>query len=111
MNGPSLMGGVALQHEFGQQYFEVGSYGVHADRYPGGVSTAGTDKITDVAFDANYQWHSDDAHWLGRPVDNFISAHSTLIDEHADLTANQCAEWNQFFRRSPYFPRRCVLQP
>ncbi len=79
---------VALQHAFGQQYFEVGSYALHADRYPGGVTSAGTDKITDVAFDANYQWHSDDAHWLGRPVDNFISAHTTLINEHANLDAN-----------------------
>jgi len=72
---------LALQHDFKNNYFEVGTYGLTARRYPGGVTTAGTDSITDVAFDTNYQYTGSN--------DHFVSAHATLITEDMKLDANQ----------------------
>src|SRR5579859_1038427 len=72
---------LALQHGFGDHYFELGTYGLQAENYPGGDQSAGTtDKFTDIAFDANYQWTGN--------RDHFISAHTTLIREQAKLDAS-----------------------
>jgi len=71
----------ALQHQFGDHYFEAGTYGISATSFPGGDESTGlTDRKTDVAFDANYQWAVDS--------DNFISAHGTYIHENLDLHAS-----------------------
>lgn len=72
---------LALQHDFTDNYVEVGTYGVHARRYPGGITSAGTDSITDIAFDANYQYTGS--------KDYFVSAHTTFINEDMNLDANQ----------------------
>jgi len=71
---------LALQHDFGDHYFQVGTYGLNARRSPGGLTTAGTDSITDIAFDTNYQYSGS--------KDHFVSAHATLITEDDDLSAN-----------------------
>jgi len=71
---------LAVQHELVKNhYFELGTYGIAASVYPNDNHTGGaTDRITDTAVDATYQWLGDDK--------NFISAHSTFIHEHRDLT-------------------------
>ena len=76
----------ALQHEFGQHYVQFGTYGLQAILYPGGDKTAGTtDRITDTALDANYQWIAD----ADDTTSNVISAHATYIHEKLDLDASQ----------------------
>ena len=47
---------LALQHCFGVHYAEIGTYGMTAQVYPGAIKSFGTDGLTDVAFDATYQY-------------------------------------------------------
>jgi hypothetical protein len=72
---------VALQHDFGDQYLEVGALGLSARRFPGGDRSAGTDRLTDTAIDATYQRTGDARH--------FISAHAIWIHEDERLGASQ----------------------
>lgn len=72
---------LALQHDFGDHYVELGTLGLNARRLPAGDGSAGVDNITDTAMDANYQWTGD--------PDNLISAHAILINEHLNLGASQ----------------------
>ncbi|HEX4196682.1 MAG TPA: hypothetical protein VHZ26_04500 [Caulobacteraceae bacterium] len=72
---------VALQHALGDDhYFEVGAYGLSAQRYPGGERSAGLDRLTDVALDGTYQFTGSD--------DHFVSAHATWIHEREKLDAS-----------------------
>jgi len=71
---------IALQHDFSDKhYVEVGAYGVSADRFPANVQTAGTDRITDTAIDATYQYIGSKRH--------FVAAHATWIHEDDRLGA------------------------
>ncbi len=79
---------VALEHDFFHHvhYFQVGTFGATADRYPGGLSVNGPatvvgpkDHISDVGVEANYQWLAD--------LHNMVSAHATYIRENQDLNA------------------------
>ena len=78
----------AIEHDFfnHEHYFQVGTFGATADRYPGGISVNGPatvvgpkDHITDIALEANYQWLAD--------LHNMISAHATYTHEKEDLNA------------------------
>jgi hypothetical protein len=72
---------VALQHDFGDNSFEIGTYGIAGKAFPSADKSAGTtDNLTDTAFDASYQWTGGE--------DHFISAHATYIDEQLDLNAS-----------------------
>lgn len=72
---------VAAQRTFGDaHYWELGAYGLYAQRYPGGVSTAGKDSFTDTALDATYQYVGSKKH--------FVASHLTWIHEDADLAAS-----------------------
>ena len=77
---------IALQHDFERHSFEAGAYGMHANIFPGGDTSAGrTDSYNDAALDANYQF-------IVNPksvVSDMLSAHATLIHEHQDLNASQ----------------------
>jgi hypothetical protein len=71
---------VALQHDFHDtHYVEVGAYGLEAERFPGDVQTAGTDRITDTGIDATYQYTGSKRH--------FLATHATWIHEDAQLHA------------------------
>jgi hypothetical protein len=50
---------VALQPSWNEHAFEVGTFGMQESRYPTGLETSGTDHITDVGFDAQYQYLGD----------------------------------------------------
>ncbi len=68
----------ALQHAWGSQYLELGTYGMSTRLYPTGV-TGLTDRYTDVALDAQYE----------RKVgQGSITAHSTWIHEAQNLAAS-----------------------
>jgi len=71
---------VALQHDFHDtHYIEVGAYGLEAERFPGDVQTAGTDRITDAGLDATYQYTGSKRH--------FLATHATWIHEDDQLHA------------------------
>ncbi len=73
---------LALQKQFGGDYFELGTYGLSADIYPEGV-TGLTDKYTDIGFDLNYEKS------FGS---NMLTAHTTWIHESRNLDATLGSE-------------------
>jgi len=54
INGLSPYWRLALQHQWGGQYLEVGTYGFYSKVFPSGISGL-KDNYTDVAFDAQYE--------------------------------------------------------
>ncbi len=72
---------LALQHNFGQHYAEIGTYGMYADRYPGNVRDYGTDNILDYAVDGTYQFSTQDGK-------HSFSLYGSALHEHDDLTAS-----------------------
>lgn len=75
---------LAVQHDFDhhKHYFQVGTYGAVADRYPGTIKPVPTqtDHIADIGLEANYQYLAD--------LDNVLSFHATYVHEKEDLTAS-----------------------
>jgi hypothetical protein len=47
---------VALQQQWQNHSVELGTYGLWAEIFPGGASSGPTDKFTDIAVDAQYQY-------------------------------------------------------
>lgn len=89
MDGVSPYWRLALQQSFDddRHYAQIGTYGIHAEMFPGGDHSAGTDRFTDIAFDANYQWVPDPK----KAVSDVLSAHTTFIREEQDLDASAAA--------------------
>ena len=71
---------VALEHQLGDHYLEVGTFGLATDKAPGGNNGIGTDHITDVALDATYNY-------TGIP-DNILTGYVTYIHEKQYLGAS-----------------------
>jgi hypothetical protein len=67
---------LAVEPSWGPHSLEVGTFGMYAGVHPGRITTNGTDSITDVGFDAQYQYN-DNPHNVGvqasfiREFDNF----------------------------------------
>ncbi len=77
---------LAVQREFGRHYVQAGTFGLRGSVYPGGDRSAGrTDTLTDVGFDANWQWVQNPA----RVTSDVVSTHLTYIREKASLRASQ----------------------
>jgi hypothetical protein len=57
---------LALYHQSNKHSFEIGTYGLKAEVYPGGADTGPTDSFTDYAFDAQYQFISNPHHFTFR---------------------------------------------
>ncbi|MEJ2634129.1 MAG: cytochrome C [Calditrichia bacterium] len=66
---------LALQHQWSDQYLEIGTYGLYSQIYPQGIAGS-TNKYTDIAFDAQYD------HVWGN---TYLTAHTTYIHEHQNL--------------------------
>ena len=54
INGISPYWRIALQHQFGADYAEIGTYGIDSHLYPTGVSGS-TNAYTDLAYDLQYE--------------------------------------------------------
>lgn len=77
---------LALQRQIGQHYLEFGTYGLSASVFPGNDRSAGRpNRLTDWAFDANWQWFQNSTSVVG----DVISAHATYINEYAALGASK----------------------
>ncbi len=75
----------ALEQDFGRHYVEVGTYGLAASVLPGGVDIPGlSNRLTDVAVDANYQFTLNPK----SVVSDMVSAHATMIHEDDSLAAS-----------------------
>jgi hypothetical protein len=69
---------VALQHDFGNHYFELGTFGLDTNVFVGGTDTIGrSDHLTDVALDATYNYTGD--------ADNIVTGYITYIHESQNL--------------------------
>jgi len=76
----------ALQKNADRSYFQLGTYGLSADIRPGGIETPGlTNRLTDVAFDTNYQFVFNPRN----VVSDMISALATVIHEDSSLLASR----------------------
>jgi hypothetical protein len=73
----------AWQASKGDNYIEVGTYGIHANSFPGAISGP-TDTFTDTAADLTYERKL----WKG----DLLTVHSTFIYEKQDLDATFLAE-------------------
>jgi hypothetical protein len=71
---------VAAQHQFGDHYVSLGTFGLSAALYPGQDRSTGTDRDTDVGVDATYDYFGDEDH-------NY-SVYATYINEHQSLGAS-----------------------
>ncbi len=82
----------------------VGTYGVVANIFPGGNSSGPSDRFTDIAFDAQYQYGV---------KEHILSAQTTWIHEHQDWdasfavgnTANKSASLDTFRMNVNYYYR------
>ena len=70
---------LTLQHNWDKNAIEIGTYGLVADIFPGGASIGSTDKFTDNALDAQYQF-------IGDP--HLITLRTTWIHEKQELDAS-----------------------
>ena len=70
---------LALQHQWGKHSLELGTYGLYAKIVAGGKSSGPTDKFTDIALDAQYQY-------IGKK--HILSAQTTWIHEDQDWNAS-----------------------
>jgi len=70
---------LVLQQQWGENALSIGTYGIVARIFPDGKSSGSTDKFTDIAFDAQYQY-------LGKK--HIFSAQTTWIHEKQDWDAS-----------------------
>lgn len=72
---------VALEHDFGSHYLELGTFGLSQSDYPGGDKSAGSDRFTDVALDATYLYSGS--------TDYTVTGYVTYIHEDQSLGASR----------------------
>lgn len=72
---------IALQHDWNGHYFALGHYALRAEVFPERDTSAGTDRITDLAVDATYQF-------LGNPK-HIYELKGTYIREDQELSASR----------------------
>jgi hypothetical protein len=70
---------IALTHQIGPHSFELGTYGLEGSTFVGAVRGAPTDRFTDVAVDAQYQYIHDQL---------TFSVQTTWIHEHQALAGS-----------------------
>lgn len=70
---------LALQHQWGSHSFSLGTFGIVAKTFLEGMTSGPTDKFTDTAFDAQYQF-------IGK--EHLISAQARWIHEKQDRDAS-----------------------
>ena len=71
---------LALTHEWNRQAASIGTFGMIANVYPDDLHLSGSDKYTDMGFDATYQW-------LGTRKD-IISANVSYVHEKQNRTGS-----------------------
>lgn len=69
---------VALQKQWDSDYLEIGTFGLASHFYPVGIGGNGTDKYTDIGFDAQYEKTFDSG---------TLIAHTSYITEKQNLDA------------------------
>ncbi|MGH8560102.1 MAG: cytochrome C [Methylococcales bacterium] len=55
-DGPAPYWRIALQHQLGGHYFQIGTFGLRAQIFPERIDSEGSDLFSDLGLDANYQF-------------------------------------------------------
>jgi hypothetical protein len=72
---------LALEHQFGDHYLELGTFGLSTDKAPGGNNGLGlADHVTDTALDATYLYSGS--------ADHIVTGYVTYIHESQALDAS-----------------------
>lgn len=91
---------LALEQRWKNHFFTIGTYGMQADIFPSGNRSGPTDRFTDIAFDAQYQYMGTieaehmqehmqmDGEHKAEAGKHIISAHVTWIHENQDWKAS-----------------------
>ena len=91
---------LALEHRWKNHFFTIGTYGMQADILPSGNTSGPTDRFTDIAFDAQYQYMGTidpehmqehmqmDGEQMAEAGKHIITAHATWIHEDQDWKAS-----------------------
>jgi hypothetical protein len=93
---------LALQRQWGKHSLELGTYGLYAKIFAEGKNSGPTDKFTDIALDAQYQY-------IGKK--HILSAQTTWIHEGQDWdasfplgnTSRRCSFLNTFRTNANYY--------
>ena len=106
LNGYNPYWRFALNHEWGPHSVMVGTFGMRSDKYPSNLDpTTPTDRYTDTALDAQYQYITDP---------HTLTAQLTYIHEKQDLnasftqglSANSSNTLDTFRAKGTYYYRR-----
>jgi hypothetical protein len=81
INGVAPYWRVTYELQWAHQTLSIGTYGLRIELFPGNgnILSGPTDRFTDTALDAQYQFIGDD---------HIVSAQATYIHEHQDLSAS-----------------------
>jgi hypothetical protein len=86
LSGPAWYWRVALQHDFdeGNNYGEIGLYGIESHLYPATITAFGSDRYSDIGVDATWQWTAHPE----QSVSDMLEAHVLYLTETARLNAS-----------------------
>jgi hypothetical protein len=79
INGVAPYWRIAIEPKWGAHSWEVGTFGMSAAEVPGGIAGFGTDHVTDIGFDTQYQYLGDT---------NSFSVQSYFIHESGTYSAS-----------------------
>ena len=87
---------VAFQHDFGNHYVEVGTFGLRSNVFVGGQDNFGrSDQLTDVALDATWNYTGSKDHLLTGYI-TYIHENQNLDESHFLFGANPQDTLNTF---------------
>jgi len=95
---------LALQHQWKDHSFSLGTYGLVAKIFPGDDSHGKTDRFTDVALDAQYQYIGDkhlfsvESTWIHEEQDRDASFDLGTAAHHSDFLTTFRVNLNYYFR-------------
>jgi hypothetical protein len=107
-NGSTSFSGVApywrfaVQPSWGSNSLELGTFGMYAEINPGRVTSNGTDKITDIGFDAQYQY-DDDPHAIGVQISQIREFQNLHASFSLGNSANNHDILDTFRTKASYF--------
>ena len=98
---------LVLQHQWSKHFLSAGTFGLVADVFPEGMTSGSTDRFTDIALDAQYQY-------IGEK--HMISAYTNWIHEDQDRgasfalgnTAKDSGHLNTFKINGQYYYRNPI---
>jgi hypothetical protein len=98
---------LVLQHQWGKHFLSAGTFGLVADIFPEGMTSGATDRFTDIALDAQYQYIAQK---------HLVSVHTNWIHEDQDWgasfavgnTAKRSGHLNAFKIHGHYYYRHSL---